>query len=812
MKRISALLLVLVMLLSTLVACTTTPDASDPLTAAKDYVYAMYKDDDGKVTAADYKVVGMVTIEGVKYTVEWSTDKADDVKIVPAEDGKLVTIDINEQTPAEVQYVLTATIKSADGKSATCSFKHTIPAYKEASWEDYKNAETDAPVVVKGVVTGIIAKSKGNSYNCLYIQDNVGGYYVYSLKDDPAEAGVKVGMTVKVSGTKDVYNGTLEIKDGAVEIVSSEIAAIEATDYTAAFTAAASLKDEALVDKQGLLVTIKGVELVSQSADDVKGGYYRFKLGELNTYVRISSSVCPLTKDEQATFKSNFESHIGQSCDVTGVICVYDGAFYLTPVTADAFSNFKAIERSDAEKAQFELDNLTFDAKLTADTVIELLAAGATYTDVALTWVSDNAAAVVADGKLTVTIPENETVIKLTVTAKCGNETKTREFSVTLSKSITSVKDAIALGNTFNKGEYTPDKYLVGGVIVEVQNETYGNVVIKGDSGETFLIYGLYSADGSLRYDKMEKKPAVGDYIVALGVIGKYNDAQMKNGWLVTHVTATAVKDAITVGNTYEKGNYSADKYLLTGVVSEIQNTTYGNFMLKDAEGNQILVYGLYSFDGKVRFDKMEKQPAVGDTVSVYGVLGKNNDAQMKNGWLVALTPAEGGSTEGTTEGTTAGTTGGNENTPATGVTEIKTGVAYYITSKMSAGDLYFKGTVGVGSKGRADGTTNKAEAVAVYLEAGATAGQYYIYFMEGTAKKYLACNGTSSSSFALSDTKDDTCLWTIDATAKTIVSVSTSNRGIATQVASTYYNFSTYSTTNLTSAEYCWAWFVEAK
>ncbi len=710
MKRISALLLVLVMLLSTLVACTTTPDASDPLTAAKDYVYAMYKDDDGKVTAADYKVVGMVTIEGVKYTVEWSTDKADDVKIVPAEDGKLVTIDINEQTPAEVQYVLTATIKSADGKSATCSFKHTIPAYKEASWEDYKNAETDAPVVVKGVVTGIIAKSKGNSYNCLYIQDNVGGYYVYSLKDDPAEAGVKVGMTVKVSGTKDVYNGTLEIKDGAVEIVSSEIAAIEATDYTAAFTAAASLKDEALVDKQGLLVTIKGVELVSQSADDVKGGYYRFKLGELNTYVRISSSVCPLTKDEQATFKSNFESHIGQSCDVTGVICVYDGAFYLTPVTADAFSNFKAIERSDAEKAQFELDNLTFDAKLTADTVIELLAAGATYTDVALTWVSDNAAAVVADGKLTVTIPENETVIKLTVTAKCGNETKTREFSVTLSKSITSVKDAIALGNTFNKGEYTPDKYLVGGVIVEVQNETYGNVVIKGDSGETFLIYGLYSADGSLRYDKMEKKPAVGDYIVALGVIGKYNDAQMKNGW------------------------------------------------------------------------------------------------------LVALTPAEGGSTEGTTEGTTAGTTGGNENTPATGVTEIKTGVAYYITSKMSAGDLYFKGTVGVGSKGRADGTTNKAEAVAVYLEAGATAGQYYIYFMEGTAKKYLACNGTSSSSFALSDTKDDTCLWTIDATAKTIVSVSTSNRGIATQVASTYYNFSTYSTTNLTSAEYCWAWFVEAK
>ena len=138
---------------------------------------------------------------------------------------------------------------------------------------------------------------------------------------------------------------------------------------------------------------------------------------------------------------------------------------------------------------------------------------------------------------------------------------------------------------------------------------------------------------------------------------------------------------------------------------------------------------------------------------------------------------------------------------------EIKVDTPYYISSAMSTGELYFSGSC---TKGRLDGTNDIAKAVAVMLEAGETEGQYYIYFMNGEVKTYIALTGTKGTNrFSLTETKDATCLWTVDTTAKTIVSATTTDRGFATQVASTYYNFSTYSTQNLNSTDYDWSWFV---
>ncbi len=650
MKKLSVLLLVLVMLVSVFAACG--EKTNESLDAAKDYVYAMYKDADGSVTASDYDVVGVVIIDGVKYTVEWTVD-TDSVKVVPAADGKMVTIDIDEKAVAKVEYTLTATVKDDKGNTASCSFKHSVPAYAVNSWDEYAAAEKDTPLVVQGVVTGIISKSAGATSNCLYIQDTVGGYYIYGMAVDPVEAGIKVGMTVEAKGTMDIYNGTLELKDVTVTIVDETINVPAPVDYTELYKNAASLKDTALVAKQGLLVTIKGAELVAQSDADISGGYYRFKIGEqASSYVRISGSTCPLNATEKDAFKAAFAEHVGYTADVTGVICVYDGAFYLTPVSVDAFANFKEVSRSDAEKAQFELDNLKFEAKLTSDTVVDLVTVGSSYNDVAISWTSDKDVAVVADGKLTVTIPEEETVVTLVATAKIGNETKTREFKVTLSKTITSIKDALEIGA--KQESYTEEKYLVAGVITEVQNDKYGNIVIEDDTGASILIYGTYSADGSARYDALEKKPVVGDYIVVLGVLGQYKGtAQMKNGWITTHVAPTTIPAALELGVAQE--SYTEAKYVLTGVITEVQNDKYGNVVITDADGKSILIYGLYSSNGATRYDAMETKPVVGNTITVLGVLGQyKGTAQMKNGWLIGLTAAtaEGGNTEGgNTEG-----------------------------------------------------------------------------------------------------------------------------------------------------------------
>ena len=82
---------------------------------------------------------------------------------------------------------------------------------------------------------------------------------------------------------------------------------------------------------------------------------------------------------------------------------------------------------------------------------------------------------------------------------------------------------------------------------------------------------------------------------------------------------------------------------MVTGVISDVYNTQYGNMYIQDAAGNTLTVYGSYNADGSVRYDAMETKPVAGDTVTVFGIIGQyNGTPQMKNGWIVTHTAAGG--------------------------------------------------------------------------------------------------------------------------------------------------------------------------
>ena len=453
MKKAFLYSLVAVLCLLTVVGCSTSNNtASEPsgLTKAKSYLYAMYKDK-AVATASDYTVVDTVMINGVSYSVEWSSDvDASSVSFVPG-DKHMVTVDVNEKSPVDVSYTLTATLSDSEGNTETVSFPHTIPAFKESSWAEYKAAADDSTLVVKGVVTGIMSKTKGNSSNCLYIQDGDGGYYVYAMAADPIESGIEVGMTVRVTGAKDTYSGTLEIANATVEILDSGKTEYAPADWTLKYEAATSLKDEALTKEQALLVTIKGVEVTSQ---DTSSGYYKFKKNGLESYVRISSSVCPIDKDAQTALKNGHAEHYGWTADVTGVICVYDGAFYLSPVEGfDAFTYVSLPEKSDEEKIAFELDSLSLTDYCAEDTVIALTLEGAGYSDVAIEWTSDSPAAVVEGDKLVITLAEEATVATVTAKAKSGDKEGVKEFKVSID-ALSTVKAGMVEVTEYK--EYTP--------------------------------------------------------------------------------------------------------------------------------------------------------------------------------------------------------------------------------------------------------------------------------------------------------------------------------------------------------------------
>ncbi len=102
-----------------------------------------------------------------------------------------------------------------------------------------------------------------------------------------------------------------------------------------------------------------------------------------------------------------------------------------------------------------------------------------------------------------------------------------------------TIEEAIALGESKQSNIYTENKYYVTGTVTEIYNETYGNMYIADENGNTLTIYGTYSADGSIGYAEMETKPVAGDTVTVYGIIGQYNGtAQMKNGWITEIVAA----------------------------------------------------------------------------------------------------------------------------------------------------------------------------------------------------------------------------------------------------------------------------------
>lgn len=90
----------------------------------------------------------------------------------------------------------------------------------------------------------------------------------------------------------------------------------------------------------------------------------------------------------------------------------------------------------------------------------------------------------------------------------------------------------------------------------------------------------------------------------------------------------------------------TTDTCILTGVVSNIQNTTYGNFDLTDESG-KVYVYGLLTPAGESK-KFADLNVAENDTLTVLAIYNEHNgNPQVKNAIFVDLVKGEGGGSEG---------------------------------------------------------------------------------------------------------------------------------------------------------------------
>lgn len=772
MKRILSFILLLIICALTFTACQMPEQIQnviDKIMGKEEPVVEVTYDLDGAVkylTTVQYKnwisdnsvlgdmdLVGQIMYKAQKYTVTWATESKD-VTLTANEDGT-TKLAIPERGDLDISFSLTATVQTPDGESKTHTFELKVPMLSVLTHEQYIAAEDGDLVDIVGIITVAHSRTENeNCYNEMFLQDlnGNGGYYVYQFADSAdtvKDLDLKPGMIVRVSGTKAIYNKTHEIKNATVKIVDSSINDITTYDLTDKYTAANDAEDASITNYLGCLVTLKGVTIGGNdnNADGTPNKYYYyFTLDGLQTYIRLSLS-CGLPKTDVEGIQNGHKDHYGWIADITGLVNVYNGVFYIVPVDVNA------IDYKSAPSCVHEGGTATCLEEATCTKCGEKygdkgahVGGTATCTTYATCTVCEQSygnlgahtftEGVCSCGVTNVLSTDKEYYLGMYQ----GKKADVYYFIGEMANSYyygtsTEVADAVKVKLEAVEGvdgayhiTFTVDgakKYLsvtertdkAGSATITIVAEvpanyftydtTYNTFVttFAGAEGEVSFFLGNYNTNTSLS-GSATKYLADGNFVASLYVVSESTEPEQPeepahtcadaDGDYVCDTTdcgkvvapaegsTLTIEQALKLGALFAKNTYTSGKYYVTGTIKNVYDTTYGNMYITDGT-NELCVYGLYSEDGNTRYDAMEVKPVAGDTVTVYGVIGAYNAAQMKDGWLTAHTPAAGEGGDDTTGDDD--TTGGDNTTITT--------YEYTFVKGVYSGD----GTVALGDK-----------------------------------------------------------------------------------------------------------------
>ncbi len=363
---------------------------------------------------------------------------------------------------------------------------------------------------------------------------------------------------------------------------------------------------------------------------------------------------------------------------------------------------------------------------------------------------------------LTYTMPEageGNGIIILEATASIGEATASGKFNIELVAPIKTITipEALEIGKDYTNNQESPSKYYVIGTITSIANTTYGNVYIEDELGNEIYVYGLYSDDGTVRFDKMDPQPKVGDTVKLLSVVSYYNSApQLKNAWLIEYVVDEG-DDELTPD---EQVQYEANQITIPSKVTQAATV-------------EVPFYGATYYDVYMTWESDSEYVVFDDGEETITYILPEAGAEDVVVTLTATIAMEGAQTITKTYTVTL-------------VAPIKTyvpveGIGYkFAMLQTSKGELYY-------NTGAMNGyymatTTDADSAAIVYIEN--TDGGFYMYTIVNGAKKYM--NMTVSGTH-INATYDDE--------PKSVFTYSTTINGPVTDVDGTEYGYGTYGT-----------------
>lgn len=491
--------------------------------------------------------------------------------------------------------------------------------------EEFLSKPVDGSVYyrLKGTITDLFNTEYGN----FHLVDSTGDVLVYGLTAEKQSSndksfstlGLEEGDIVILEGTRDEYNGEPQV--GGAYYISHEDGQgggdePEPGDYT-------SLSDiRALAPNDGDKVTVD---------DGVKVKAFVISNREINNLTSLKNAfIQDETAGIQVRFTSNAEFDFGDEVeiDLSGQeLSYYDGALQVNNLpnsNVKVLSEGNVINAKEVSVADFM--NGMYDAQYVALPDVQVVEAdlgktfveGGAHTSINVEDITGHSFAIFSSKYTTFgneQVPQGAGVLKGISTVNKGN----------MQINLTSQSDYAGMTGTRFEGqgggddpqpgeieEVTIEEFLaksegetyykLTGTVTSIKDDSWGNLTIEDETGNVY-VYGVAKDEASVGSGPSFSGLGVevGDILTIAGKRASFNGSpQVGDAYYISHEKGQGGGDdpkpgeieEVTVSEFLSKPVDGSVYYRLTGTITDLYNTEYGNFTLVDETGS-VLVYGL---------------------------------------------------------------------------------------------------------------------------------------------------------------------------------------------------------------------------
>ena len=597
-----------------------------------------------------------------------STDVVVEVKVVAeANEGEARSAKVTF-TAANIEEVLTVSQAAVSGGGDEPGDETII------SVADFLAKPVDDGVYyrLKGVITDLFNTEYGN----FHLVDETGDVLVYGLTAEKQSSndksfstlGLKEGDTVVIEGTRDEFEGQAQV-GGPAYYISHEDGQGGDEPEPGDYTSIADVRKMAPASADDKATIADGVKIKAYVISNVEINNLTSKK---NVFVQDETAGLQIRFTSDATFAFGDEVVI----DLSGQeLSYFEGALQANNVSngnVEVLSSDNKIDPKEVTVAEFMKN--TYDAQYVALPDVQVV-----ESDLGKTFVEGGAHTSINVEDKT----GNSFVIFSSKYTTFGNEQVPQGAGVLKGISminngkmqigLTSQDDYAGMtGERFDgQGGDEPDPgeieevtieeflaksegetyYKLTGTVTSIKDDSWGNLTIEDETGNVY-VYGVAKDEASVGSGPSFSGLGVevGDILTIAGKRASYNGSpQVGDAYYISHEKGQGGDEPdpgeieeVTVEEFLAKPVDAGVYYRLTGTITDLYNTAYGNFHLVDETGD-VLVYGLTAekqSSNDQSFSTLGLKE--GDIVTIEGTRAEHNGTAQVGGPAYYISHEEG--------------------------------------------------------------------------------------------------------------------------------------------------------------------------